>query len=109
MSDYVVLSPRKVIVTGKAWPSRRDAVSAASQHMQLPWCELYALGYRVRVLVPRIMRTPRLVPMSIDLPEDVLQRLEMVSARTGQSVRHLTSLMVANGLHNSHRITEGGA
>ncbi len=102
MSQFVVLTPDQFILGGATHKTRIGAMQFAQVHTARPWTELADEGYRIKMLVSRVPAARRVVTLaSIDLPEEQLQRLEMLATRSGHTVRHVASLMIASGLANS--------
>lgn len=107
MSRFVVECPEHNILGGLIYESRRHAMLEAQSLLHAPWHVLAEQGYRIRELVSR--STPiahRLLSLTIELPEDQMRRLECISARSGMTVRHLASVMVAGTLSGALR--QGG-
>ncbi len=95
---YVVITPEKDVLCGKTHDSRVDALTFAERHTELPWDELAEDGYRIKQIVTRVPIARRVVSLSIDIPEEQMQRLEFLSQRSGMPVRQTASVLLGQSL-----------
>lgn len=109
MSRYVIETPSHQILGGGTHISRRAAMETAQRITDLPWHELAAEGYRIRMLVSRVPPERRLVSVTIDLPAPHVTRLEHLAIKAGVTVRHLCSVAIGGWLAGAVRVESDDA